>query len=144
MGIIYNWGPNSNSGGGGSGSGVQTYPTFADFPASAPDGTLGLALDTDTLYAFNANSMMWVPIGAPISAAYTVNTFTLTPTDISNGYVTLTSTPTAATSTVLSVIGGPVQSYGDDFIVSGDQLTWTGFFLDGILISGDKLVVQFL
>ncbi len=141
MGLIYNW---SSAGSGGSGSGIQTYPTFADFPASAADGTVALALDTDILYAFNAGSMMWVSIGAPLNAAYTVNTFTLSPTDISNGFVTLGSAPTAPTLTVLAVIGGPVQSYGDDFTVSGSTLSWSGLFLDGVLTSSDKLIIQYI
>lgn len=49
-------------------SGIATYPTFADFPTSAPNGTLALALDTDNLYAYNTTSMTWVEIGGPGSA----------------------------------------------------------------------------
>lgn len=74
---------------------------------------------------------------------YYVNTFTLSPTDISNKFVTLSSAPDVAASTILAVIGGPMQDYSIDFTVSGSQLSWSGLFLDGVLISGDKLVVQF-
>ena len=49
------------------GGGVQTYPTFSAFPATAADGQLALALDTDALYAFNTGSMTWVVIGGGTS-----------------------------------------------------------------------------
>jgi hypothetical protein len=51
--------------GGSSSSGIQTYPDFASFPASAADGAVALALDTDFLYAFNTGSNSWVVIGGP-------------------------------------------------------------------------------
>jgi hypothetical protein len=142
MGIIYEW--SSIASGGGSGSGVDTYPTLAAFPPTAADGTLALALDTDILYAFNAGSMTWVPIGAPIAIAYAVDLFTLSPTDITNKFVTLSSAPSPASKTILTVIGGPIQDYGTDFTVSGSTLSWSGLFLDGVLVSGDKLIVQFI
>lgn len=84
----------------------------------------------------------WSSPGAG-SAPYYVDTFTLTGTDITNGYVTLTGSPTVPASTALTVIGGPMQDYGADFTVTGSQLSWTGLFLDGVLVAGDKLVVQF-
>lgn len=46
-------------------NGVSTYATFSAFPATANNGALALALDTDTLYAFNTTSGMWIPIGGP-------------------------------------------------------------------------------
>lgn len=47
--------------------GVATYSTFAAFPASAANGTLALALDTDFLYAYNTTSNMWVLIAGASS-----------------------------------------------------------------------------
>lgn len=46
-----------------AGGGVDTYPTFGDFPASASPGTLAVALDTDTLYIYDETSAMWLPVG---------------------------------------------------------------------------------
>ena len=46
-------------------SGIATYSTFAAFPATASNGALALALDTDVLYAFNTGSNSWVQIAAP-------------------------------------------------------------------------------
>lgn len=74
---------------------------------------------------------------------YNVNKFTLSGTDITNKYVTLSGTPTTVTKTVVSVIGGDSQDYSIDFTVSGTQLSWNGLGLDGVLIAGDKLIVQF-
>lgn len=140
MGIIYTWPPS-----GSSGTTLTEYATFADFPLSAPNGSLALALDTDILYVFNTGSMTWVPIGAPIAIQYAVDLFTLSPGDIAAKFVTLSSAPTAATKTILTVVGGPMQSYGADFIVNmGDHLDWSGLFLDGILVSGDMFIVQFI
>ncbi len=143
MGIIYTWNGNPAGGGGGGGSSAiaTPYPTFGDFPLTAPDGSLAIAEDTGTLYVFNNG--MWLAQAAS-SSMYTVNLFTLDSTDITNGFVTLTATPTAPTLAVLTVIGGPMQDYGNDYIVITDQLTWSGFNLDGILTAGDKLVVQFI
>lgn len=72
-----------------------------------------------------------------------VNVFTLTPTDISNGFVVLSQAPTTPSDTALTVIDGPMQEYGNDFTVSGSHLSWSGLFLDGVLVSGDELIVQF-
>jgi hypothetical protein len=74
----------------------------------------------------------------------TVQLFTLTPTDIANGYVTLSSAPTSQMSTILLVTTAPNQFYGSDFIINdGDHLSWAGLGLDGILASGDTLTVSF-
>lgn len=74
---------------------------------------------------------------------YNVYLYTLTPTDISNKYITLPAVPATTGLTQLTVIGGPLQSYGTDFTVSGTQLGWSSLFLDGVLTSGDKLVVTY-
>lgn len=131
--------PTSSAGGS---TGVATYATAADLPVTAPNGTLAVVLDTDTLYVFSTGTMTWIPLNA--SGNYMVNTFTLTPTDISNGFVTLSQAPTVPTSTALTVIDGPLQDYGADFTVSGSTVSWSGLFLDGVLVSGDQLIIQFL
>ena len=80
---------------------------------------------------------------AMLATSYNVDLFTLSGTDITNKFVTLSSAPDIAVDTILTVIDGPMQSYGSDFTVSGSQLSWSGLFLDGVLVSGDMLVVQF-
>jgi len=82
------------------------------------------------------NAMLATP------SSYDVNLFTLSSGDISNGFVTLSSAPDVPGDTILTVISGPMQSYGSDYTVSGSVLTWTGN-LATIIASGDKLVVQY-
>ena len=125
-----------------NGEPIQVYATFAAFPPLESDGALAIALDTSSLYVFDTGTSSWSLIASP-GTSYNVNKFTLTPTDITNGYVTLTSAPASLSGTILNVIGGPMQDYSADFTVAGNQLSWSGLGLDGVLVSGDKLVVQF-
>lgn len=99
-------------------------------------GTSGYVLSTD-----GSGTTSWVSAGS--LGTYIVEKFTLTGTDITNGYVTLASTPSAPGDSVLSVIGGPVQDYSVDYTITGAQLDWNGLFLDGVLVAGDKLIVQY-
>jgi hypothetical protein len=121
-------------GGGGSGSGV-----------SSVNGATG-AVD---ILAGSGITVTTVGDDITISSAgggtgIIVQLFTLTPLDIANGYVTLSSAPTSQMSTILLVTSGPNQFYGSDFIINdGDHLSWAGLGLDGILASGDTLTVSY-
>jgi len=73
-----------------------------------------------------------------------VETFTLTATDITNGYVDLAATPDVATDVVLLVKDAPAQFYGTDYTMDGtvtNRLTWSGLGLDGVLSAGDSITV---
>jgi hypothetical protein len=72
-----------------------------------------------------------------------VDKFTLNGTDISNGFVVLSLTPSVAGNTILSIENAGGMFYGIDFTVTGNHLSWTGLALDGILSSGDKLTVTY-
>lgn len=74
---------------------------------------------------------------------YNVSKYTLSGTDITNGFVTLPSAPLIATITRLDVIGGIEQDYSVDFTVISNQVSWTGLGLDGILTAGDKIIVAY-
>lgn len=116
---------------------------------TAGGGVTSLNSLTGTLNLVAGSGISITPSGSNItitatsSSSYLVNTITLTPTDITNKFVTLSAAPTSPTKTVMTVIGGPMQSYGADYTVSGSQLGWNGLFLDGLLVSGDMLVVEF-
>jgi hypothetical protein len=99
--------------------------------------------DTELGYVSGVTSNIQNQINTLSSGTYKVNLFTLSSTDITNGYVTLSTAPITAANTILTVIGGPMQDYSIDYTVSGTQLSWSGLGLDGILTAGDKLVVQF-
>lgn len=73
---------------------------------------------------------------------------TLNSTNILNKYVDLTNVPVDPDEVRLVVIGGVEQDSGIDFDIITDgseikRLTWNGFSLDGILTSGDKLLVSY-
>lgn len=72
-----------------------------------------------------------------------VQTFDLTSTDITNKYVTLAATPASAGRVVVEVKGAPGQYYGADFTVSGNQVSWNGLGLDGILDAEDYLTISY-
>jgi hypothetical protein len=130
-----------------SGSTSGTISQFANattasyqiiWPAAQAAGP-GYVLTND-----GSGNLTWAPSGA--SSGYYVNLFTLSPTDIANQYVTLSSTPDTPGDTILNVIGGIAQNYGVDFTVSGTQLAFIGDIAAGgnaALVSGDRLIVQY-
>lgn len=50
---------------GGGGGGITTYANLAAFPASSTDGDVGLALDTNVLYAYDTGTAAWVALSSP-------------------------------------------------------------------------------
>lgn len=79
-----------------------------------------------------------------IVGGHVIETGTITATDITNGYITLGTVPTVATQTVLMVKGLATQHYGDDYTVSGSQLSWISVNpgdLGFIIGAGDKYTV---
>lgn len=72
-----------------------------------------------------------------------VDIFTLNSTNITNKFVTLAGTPATPSETILLVEDAGNMFYGDDFTVSGNQLSWSGLALDGILSSGDNLTISY-
>jgi len=72
---------------------------------------------------------------------------TLVSGDITNKYVVLSLAPSDKPQTQLTVIGGPPQEYSVDYQVTTDnanrRLSWDSLGLDGILIAGDKLIVNY-
>lgn len=75
-----------------------------------------------------------------------VDRFTLSSTDISNKYITLSHTPRDANRVTLRIRGAGSQQYGDDYAMDGsinDRLTWAGLDLDGQVSAGDKFTVRY-
>lgn len=125
-----------------SGSPVTTAGTIDLELANEPANFIfaGPTSGSDATPTFRALTVADLPAG---TSDYAVNEFTLSSGNISSKSVTLTTAPTNPSLTLLNVIGGPIQQYGTDFTVSGNVLSWSSLFLDGILISGDNLIVQF-
>ena len=70
-----------------------------------------------------------------------VDKFTLNSTDITNKFVTLSHTPSTAGNTVLLVENAASMFYGTDYTVIGNELSWSGLGLDGILAINDNLSI---
>jgi hypothetical protein len=122
-----------------------TLPNAVSDPGTAVAGDMYYNSTSNTIRYYNGT--IWQAIGGGGgSNQYYVNTFTLSPTDITNQFVTLSSAPDTPADTILTVIGGPMQSYGIDFTVSGSTLTFMGGIASGgssALVSGDMLVIQY-
>jgi hypothetical protein len=126
-----------SSGGGGGGGGVTSLNSLT--------GALTLVAGSGITITPSGSNITIAATGSSGNPYY-VNEFTLTSTDISNGYVTLSPTPDNPTQVILTVIGGPMQSYGTDYTVSGSQLIFGSTLATGgqsALVSGDMLVVQY-
>jgi len=82
--------------------------------------------------------------GAAPGTKENVYEVTLVTSDITNKYITLPTAPFIPDKTLLTIIGGPMQEYGVDFTISGAVLSWNGLALDGVLVAGDILIIQFL
>lgn len=71
--------------------------------------------------------------------------FTLSGTDITNKYVTLTVGPLSNSQVVLNIVGGTTQHYEDDYTIVFSnpdyRLSWDGKTLDGLLSDTDVLRV---
>lgn len=68
---------------------------------------------------------------------------TITSGEAGTKSLTLSMTPTSPTQVVFGVGGGGTQIYGTDFTVTGTTLSWSGTALDGILTTGDQVVIQY-
>ena len=69
----------------------------------------------------------------------------LTENDIVNKYITLPGVPVDPTSVLVDVLcGGGPAVYGQDYIVSGKRLIWSGLGLDPVLDSTDSIRVFYV
>lgn len=115
------------------------YINKAEFTEYTPDDPS----DWDTPPSVVSDALDYLAARSALIEGYNVDKFTLNGTDISNKFVTLAETPAIAADTRVIVIGGVEQEYSVDFTVSGSTIDWDGLGLDGLLASGDKLVVVY-
>jgi hypothetical protein len=77
-----------------------------------------------------------------------VEVLTLSGTNITNKYIDLANVPKTANAVMVHPVGGPAQEYTVDFTVVSDgsvvkRLNWSSLGMDGVLESGDKLIVSY-
>lgn len=82
---------------------------------------------------------------SPIISAGTNNVIYLVtnPTDITNKFKPLPSTPSEPTKILADIVGGTTLYYGEDFSIIGLNFNWSGLTLDGLISSGDIIRVQY-
>jgi hypothetical protein len=103
-----------------------------------------------TKFKFNPTTGNLDMVNEPTVVAGTgfkVDKFTLSATDITNKYVILQEVPNSTSDISLDIVGGVMQSYGDDFELlsddGGKRLSWNGLGLDGVLEEGEQLVITY-
>lgn len=153
LGFVYDntaqfWIPQLSGTGGGGGGGISLITTSTTAlvitNGSGPTTDLEISNATDSVAGLmSAADKTKLDSLSPGSVTYNVDTFTLNGSQISSAQVTLSSTPTMPALSVLNVIGGSVQQYSVDYIISSNILSWSGLGLQSILSSGDILIIQF-
>lgn len=137
----------------GTGSALTRAPEWAlaqDFVPGrqvfVDEGTTNedtLWLNADYVVTLGTDPVLFVG-AVPVGLQTKIEHITLTPTDITNQFVTLSETPVDPTEVALDVISGGPQAIGTDFSVAGDQLAFLGDLATGgsaELQSGDVLRV---
>jgi len=80
--------------------------------------------------------------GSGSGTKYKVEEFILSPSDISAKFVSLSIQPSNTNITV-SIRNGPPQGYGQDYILSGKNVSWAGRGLEGVVMAGDELIIGY-
>lgn len=132
------------SGGGGNAFGTMNAPLGTDPVATTGADTLNwTSSDSNVLITGNSGTKtMDLALATNVTSnLYRVEKFTLSAGDITNKYVTIAQAPVSASKTRFTIIGGVEQDYSVDFTVAAAQVGWNALGLDGVLVSGDKVIV---
>lgn len=80
------------------------------------------------------------------SDGHNVLVTTLTQTDVDNGFINLPVSPSTPSATLVELSGAGNQTYGDDFTVSGNTITFLSVNpgdLGNLISAGDKLTLLY-
>jgi hypothetical protein len=128
---------------------ANRYLTLSGYPNDETNIALNLIGGTSQYYGMDfyvdGNQVKWDASGlsafVPPFTMLIIEDFVLTANDIINSYITLSKTPNIPEDTVLNVIHGVPQMYGEDYEVHTDLLTWKYKPLESTLIVGEELRV---
>jgi len=82
-------------------------------------------------------------VDSQVGSGFNMESRTVTSDEATAKQLTLAAAPAVPTETMVS-FGGVVQFYGDDFVVVGTTLDWSGLGMDTIgVVAGDKLVIAY-
>jgi len=79
-----------------------------------------------------------------IAGNYFVENHVVTAGESAAKEITLTHVSTKPTEVTVDVPGGTPQTYGVDFIVSGDVLSWNGYGMETIIAENDRIRVNYI
>lgn len=100
-----------------------------------------IVYDTDLGVFFGGNGVS--EGGFQVGSGFTVETITLTSTNILNKSVTLSGTPLYPQNVLCIPEGGIAQRYSIDFTISANTLSWDALGLDGFLEAGETLTISY-
>jgi hypothetical protein len=118
----------------GSGSGVTSLNTLT--------GALDLLAGSNVTITPGSGTLTISSTGGS-STPLAIEYRTVTAGENTAKQLTLGATPLDPTKVILAIAGAPTQVYGTDFTVSGTTLSWNGTALDGILSTGDQLLIEY-
>jgi len=115
----------------------------ASAPSSPTAGRYRLYASNDGKFYYRDSIGTIVPLAG--GTAIVQQIITLSAPDIANKYHVLDLAPFTKENTKLTVVFGPEQLYGTDFVVTSDdtdkRLSWDSLGLDGVLQDGEKIIV---
>ncbi len=121
------------------------YYTAANYYSGSVN-TKGVAFGWESDEAIVIELSFWGPKGVTEYEAVkkaASELFTLTNSDVTQKRITLTLTPDTSYNISVTPREGCAQFYGPDFTVAGKDITWDALGLDGLLVAGDILQVDY-
>jgi hypothetical protein len=117
--------------------------TKSEEPETPPEGRAFLWYDNDGSFKIKRDDgFVQNIIGQSFNVI--VEYFTLDQNHIDNAQIQLQFAPSIPDQTVFDIISNGPQFYSDDFIVTGNILSWEDKPIDGILSIGDRIRVQYV
>lgn len=120
---------------------IRLYPNLASDPVVGKIGEIYWNTTTNSpRKCTNDSPVTWSEFGGENAS---VEYRSITSGEDSAKQLTLGATPNDPSKVLVSVIGGISQIYSVDYTVSGNVLDWNGLGLDGILTTGDILLILY-
>lgn len=128
-----------------SDAGSYGYYTTSSYNSGSVN-TKGVSFCWETDTSCVVEVAYWGPKGSleyEAIAKYASELFQLTELDIAQKKLTLTLTPDLSYTVTVAPRQGCQQFIGSDFLVNGKEIRWEGLGLDGLLIAGDIVQVDY-
>jgi len=109
-------------------------------PAESLGIDLDLYIDLVTGYIYKKQSNVWTFRAATVPQE---RIYTITAEQVEAKRIVLDLAPSNPERVTFTFLNGTTQTYGQEFIVQGDILTWEGYPLDGFIEEGDVVSVAF-